>query len=90
VAEYRKGAPPGTYEYIDYGMSILTAGAFASFPPGTAFDLAEVLQSLIAAGELAAFEVQERFYEIGSEAGFEEADAYLRDHPVWEVLRGGE
>ena len=25
VGEYRKGAPRGTYEYIDYGMSILTA-----------------------------------------------------------------
>src|SRR2546428_105622 len=61
VAEYRKGAAPGTYEYIDYGMSILTAGAFAPFPPGTPFDLARVLQSLIAAGELAAFEVEERF-----------------------------
>lgn len=78
VAEYRKGAPPGTYEYIDYGMSILTASAFAPFPPGTAFDLAEALQSLIAPGELAAFEVEERFYEIGSEAGYLATDAYLR------------
>jgi NDP-sugar pyrophosphorylase family protein len=78
VAEYRKGAAPGTYEYIDYGMSILTASAFAPFPPGTAFDLAEVLQSLIAAGELAAFEVGERFYEIGSEAGYLATDAFLR------------
>ena len=78
VAEYRKGAPPGTYEYIDYGMSILTAGAFAPFPVGTAFDLGEVLQSLIAAGGLAAFEVAERFYEIGSEAGYLATDAYLQ------------
>jgi NDP-sugar pyrophosphorylase family protein len=78
VAEYRKGAPPGTYEYIDYGMSILTSGAFAPFPSGTTFDLAEVLQSLIAAGELAGFEVEERFYEIGSEIGFQETDAHLR------------
>ncbi|HEY2665747.1 MAG TPA: NTP transferase domain-containing protein [Actinomycetota bacterium] len=78
VAEYRKGAAPGSYEYIDYGMSILTAGAFAPFPSGTTFDLAEVLQSLIAAGELAGFEVEERFYEIGSETGFQETDAHLR------------
>ena len=78
VAEYRKGAAPGTYEYIDYGMSILTAGAFAPFPPGTPFDLARVLQSLIAAGELAAFEVEERFYEIGSEAGYQATEACLR------------
>ena len=89
VAEYRKGAPPGSYEYIDYGMSILTAGAFSPFPPGTAFDLGAVLQSLIAAGELAGYEVPERFYEIGSEPGYREADAYLRDHAAWGVRRDG-
>src|SRR5439155_117709 len=59
-------------------ISSRTARAFAPFAPGTAFDLAEVLQSLIAAGGLAAFEVEERFYEIGSEAGYLATDAYLR------------
>jgi NDP-sugar pyrophosphorylase family protein len=88
VAEYRKGAPPGTYEYIDYGMSILTAGAFASFPPGTAFDLGEVLQSLIADRELTGFEVAERFYEIGSEAGFQETAGHLRGSGVVGRLHG--
>jgi NDP-sugar pyrophosphorylase family protein len=78
VAEYRKGAAPGTYEHIDYGMSILTAQAVAPFPEGTAFDLAAVLQALIAAGELAGFEVAERFYEVGSEAGFQETDRHLQ------------
>jgi len=89
VAEYRKGAPSGTFTYIDYGMSILTAGAFAPFTPGAAFDLGEVLQSLIAGRELAGFEVAERFYEIGSEAGYEETDAYLRERVAGEVSRGG-
>src|SRR5205807_5808035 len=72
VAEYRKGAPPGTYEYIDYGMSILTTGAFAPFPPGTTFDLAEVLQSLIAARELAGFADEERFHEYGTDSELRE------------------
>ncbi|MCW3045077.1 MAG: nucleotidyl transferase [Actinobacteria bacterium] len=78
VVDYRKGAPPGTYEYIDYGMSILTAGAFAPFAPGTTFDLGEALQSLIAGTELMGFEVAERFYEIGSEGGFQETNGYLQ------------
>jgi NDP-sugar pyrophosphorylase family protein len=78
VAEYRKGAPPGTYEHIDYGMSILSAPALAPFQEGTAFDLTAVLQALIAARELASFEVAERFYEIGSETGFQETDGYLQ------------
>ena len=88
VAEYRKGAPAGTYEHIDYGMSILTAGAFAPFPAGTTFDLGEVLQSVIAAGGLAGFEVEERFYEIGSEAGFQETDRHLRGSGVGGRLHG--
>lgn len=78
VAEYQKGAPPETFEYIDYGMSILSDGAFAPFPAGTTLDLGQVLQSLIAASDLAAFEVGERFYEIGSEAGYQETEAHLR------------
>ncbi|MEA2587966.1 MAG: hypothetical protein QOH66_893, partial [Actinomycetota bacterium] len=44
---------------------------------------------LIAGRELAGFEVAERFYEIGSEAGYEETDAYLRERVAGEVSRGG-
>lgn len=78
VTEYRKGAPPGTYEYIDYGMSILTGAAFGAFPADSPFDLGAVLQGLIARSDLAAFSVADRFYEIGSEEGYRATDAYLR------------
>ena len=88
VADYRKGAPPGTYEYIDYGMSILRAEALRGFPEGEEFDLAAVLQALSASGELAAFEVTERFYEIGSEAGYRETEAHLRRHAGEDAARG--
>ena len=81
VVDYRKGAPPGTFGYIDYGMSILTDRAFAAFPEGVAFDLGKVMQALIAENGLTGFRIQERFYEIGSEAGFVETDAYLRSAP---------
>lgn len=78
VTEYRKGAPPGTYEYIDYGMSILTTATFTGFPADSPFDLGAVLQRLIAQRELAAFAVADRFYEIGSEGGYRATDAHLR------------
>lgn len=78
VTEYRKGAPPGTYEYIDYGMSILTGPALQDFPDGRPFDLAAVFQAMIAARELLAFEVSDRFYEVGSEAGYQATEAHLR------------
>jgi hypothetical protein len=41
-------------------------------------DLADVQQSLIVRRELAAYEIKERFYEIGSPTGLQELDAYLR------------
>ncbi len=88
VVEYRKGAPAGTFEYIDYGMSILTPQAFAAFPRGSPFDLGDVLQRLIAGGDLAAFVVADRFYEIGSEAGYKETDDYLRSSRAWDRMHG--
>lgn len=78
VVEYVKGAPPGTYPFIDYGMNLLASAAFDGFAADTAFDLGEVLQRLIAQEQLAAFPVGDRFWEIGSEAGYAETDAHLR------------
>ncbi|HLI57080.1 MAG TPA: NTP transferase domain-containing protein [Actinomycetota bacterium] len=78
VTDYRKGAPLGTYEFIDYGMSILTPPALRSFQTIERFDLSAVMRGLIARRELQAFEVYERFYEIGSKYGYEETDRLLR------------
>ncbi|MGH2692808.1 MAG: nucleotidyl transferase, partial [Actinomycetota bacterium] len=77
VVEYRKGSALGTFEHIDYGMSILPIAAFEAFPPDRAFDLEEVLSGLVAARELAAFEVQERFYEIGTPESYAETVAFF-------------
>jgi hypothetical protein len=46
--------------------------------PGERHDLAEVYQDLLRRGELAGFEVFERFYEAGSPAGIEELKELLR------------
>lgn len=78
VLEYRKGAPPGTFEHIDYGISILTAGALRPLPHGEPFDLLEVFVRLIRERRLAAYEVHERFYEIGTPESYRETDAYFR------------
>jgi NDP-sugar pyrophosphorylase family protein len=64
-------------EHIDYGLSILSAAAFRDYPAGTAFDLAALMQRLVRQKQLAGFEVQERFYEIGSPAGLAELEGLL-------------
>jgi hypothetical protein len=41
------------------------------------FDLAEVYHDLSLHGQLAGYEVQERFYEIGSHSGLKEMELYF-------------
>jgi NDP-sugar pyrophosphorylase family protein len=79
VVEYDKTAPPGTYEYVDYGVAALERRIVAELEPGRPIDLTEVLASLISAGHLAAYEVRTRFWEIGSRSGYAELDAYVRE-----------
>ncbi len=64
--------------HIDYGLGVFAASAFARCPRDDAVDLAAVQTDLCRRGELAGFEVHERFYEIGSPAGLNELDQLLR------------
>jgi NDP-sugar pyrophosphorylase family protein len=64
--------------YIDYGLSIVDRDAVVpEIRAGEVTDLAEVYGRLSAQGRLAAHEVAERFYEVGSPAGLAELDALL-------------
>jgi NDP-sugar pyrophosphorylase family protein len=63
--------------HIDYGLSVFKAAAFDEWPADKPFDLADVMQRLVAQRQLAGFEVKERFYEIGSHAGLTELEQLL-------------
>jgi NDP-sugar pyrophosphorylase family protein len=63
--------------HIDYGLGVFRAGAFQNLPAGVACDLTEVYSDLLERKQLAAFEVHERFYEIGSPAGLRETSEFL-------------
>lgn len=75
---YDKKVRSPQMQHIDYGLSLFEASVFAQWPAGTAFDLADVLHRLVATGDLAGFEVPERFYEIGSPSGMAELEEKLR------------
>ena len=79
IVAYDKKLRTGRMRYIDYGLGVLNADALARVPAGTSFDLAALYQELLSAGELAAFEAPQRFYEIGSFSGIEELSSYLRE-----------
>jgi MurNAc alpha-1-phosphate uridylyltransferase len=77
VIEYNKHAPKAEMHYIDYGLGVLRADVLNTWPSDQPFDLADVYQSLAQGGRLAGFEVEQRFYEIGSPAGIRETEQFL-------------
>lgn len=77
LVEYNKRTPRPDMSYIDYGLGVVQARVFAPYAADQVFDLADLYQSLSQRGELAGWEVQERFYEIGSHQGLREAEEFF-------------
>lgn len=77
ILAYDKVNRTPAMRYIDYGLGILDRRAMDVVPEAGAYDLATVYQEMLRRGELAGFEVAERFYEIGSVTGLEETRAHL-------------
>jgi NDP-sugar pyrophosphorylase family protein len=72
IRRYDKSERFPAMHHIDYGLGVFRREAFADLPDGARMDLAKLYQTLLAKGQLAGYEVTERFYEIGSVAGLEE------------------
>jgi NDP-sugar pyrophosphorylase family protein len=77
VLAYDKRAPTAEMHWIDYGLGGLEARALELVTEDER-DLAVLYQRLAATDELCAYEVRERFYEIGRPEGLAETDAFLR------------
>ncbi len=80
ILAYDKQHPTPSMHYIDYGLGVFTPSAFTRVPDHQFYDLAVLYQELLKDGELAAYEVHQRFYEIGSFVGLEEMRRYLAAH----------
>jgi N-acetyl-alpha-D-muramate 1-phosphate uridylyltransferase len=78
VLRYDKRAPVAEMDWIDYGLGGLTEAAL-SLVEETESDLAGLYSRLAQMGALCGYAAHERFYEIGTPAGLEETDAFLRD-----------
>jgi NDP-sugar pyrophosphorylase family protein len=82
IHRYDKKMRTAEMHHIDYGIAVLKAEVFASFPDDRAFDLANVYSRLVSEKQMAAYEVKQRFYEIGSREGLAELDSLLREKPA--------
>lgn len=88
IVEYHKGAPRHAgMAHVDFGLGIVSAQSLARYPTGAAFDLADLYRELSQRSELAALEVTERFYEIGSIQGIEATERYLTNQRAADELR---
>ncbi len=76
ILAYSKQRRTPQMRHIDYGLGILHPSVLAAVPGGAPYDLATLYMDLLAQDQLAAYEVSQRFYEIGSPTGLEE----LRHH----------
>jgi len=73
IVRYDKQNRTPAMRHIDYGLGAFDRNVFAELPEGQNRDLADIYQNLLEDGNLAAFEVHERFYEIGSPEGLRDA-----------------
>ena len=83
ILAYDKVHRTPSMRYIDYGLGVFRSDVFADLPETGVCELSTVYARLLQAGRLAAFEVRERFYEIGSLEGLRELSALLdasREH----------
>lgn len=76
IRRYDKVNRTSSMLYIDYGIGVFDASVFEAWP-SEVFDLADLYSRLAEAHSLAAYEVHERFYEIGSPEGLAETNAML-------------
>lgn len=74
---YDKKSTDVDLHYIDYGLGVFHQSVFDGVPNDEPYDLADLYQLLLSQGQLAAFEVNQRFYEIGSFNGIEEIKKFL-------------
>lgn len=77
IVRYDKTRRTPEMHHIDYGLGAFRRRVFSDIPKATTRDLASVYLTLLENGELAAYEVLERFYEIGSLEGLRETAEYL-------------
>ncbi len=79
VVFYSKTAQLGEADCIDYGLSAYRKSVIQAYRGVTLpLDLARVQEDLVRRGEMGAFVVPDRFYEIGKPEGLAELEAVLK------------
>jgi MurNAc alpha-1-phosphate uridylyltransferase len=78
VTKYSKTERTKDTVFIDYGANIFSKKVLEMVPADRFYTLEELFPRLIEMGELLAYEVKERFYEIGSPQGLREVEEHVK------------
>ncbi len=77
LIRYDKNRRTPDMHHVDYGVALLSRSAATRIPPAHAYDLADLYRTLVSEGAMAGFEVNNRFYEVGTPASLEETRRFL-------------
>ena len=78
LLKYNKKDRDPAMEYIDYGLIVARNEIFNAYPQDEPFDLSCILSQSVDDGQVSSYEVEQRFYEIGSVQGIKETGDYIR------------
>ena len=78
VKRYSKKERTEDMVYIDYGANIFRKEVLRMIPENQFYSLEDLFVRLIEMGELLAFEVKQRFHEIGSPQGLKAFEKYIK------------
>ena len=79
VVRYHKGDRAPGMDHIDWGLSLFERAVIPDrIPRDVHVDLASVYESLSTDGDLAGFEVADRYFEVGSPKGLDDLELWLR------------
>ena len=90
IVRYDKTDRTPGMRHIDYGLGLFRPAAFAHLREGQRVDLAQIYQKLLHDRQLLAYEVAQRFYEVGSVDGIDELDRLLTNDPeqfLWKAAQ---
>lgn len=79
VKKYSKKEKTPDMVYIEYGANIFRKEALEFVPENEFYGLEDLFPQLIEKGELLAYEVEKRFYEIGSPQGLQDFERFAKE-----------
>lgn len=77
IVNYDKINTTPSMQHIDYGLGLFKRVVFEALPSIMKVDLVRVFQHELKNNQLAAYELSERFYEVGSPEGLNDLRAFL-------------